>query len=85
MVLLFYCNEYKCNMISIVLNRCRSTFSCVDCLNTFDEVSYRTHNSCISEAEKTEGILYKNVINLKIYIYSNNIDTYYLETKEQTE
>lgn len=40
--------------------KCQSTFSCVDCLVTFNEITIKAHNSCISEAEKYEGSLYKN-------------------------
>jgi len=40
--------------------RCRSNkFICIDCNKNFDTKSYSTHNSCISEAEKYQGALYK--------------------------
>lgn len=35
------------------------SFSCIDCSVTFDTRSYQQHNSCVSEAEKYQGKLYK--------------------------
>ncbi|KAI8930344.1 hypothetical protein BC831DRAFT_4206 [Entophlyctis helioformis] len=41
-------------------NRCPyAQFSCVDCSTTFHGDEYRTHTSCISEAEKYEKTVYK--------------------------
>ncbi|KAI7859940.1 hypothetical protein BDC45DRAFT_530396 [Circinella umbellata] len=40
-------------------NRCHSTFTCIDCSTTFQDTSYKSHTSCISEAEKYQGALYK--------------------------
>ncbi|GHJ88114.1 hypothetical protein NliqN6_4516 [Naganishia liquefaciens] len=40
-------------------NRCWSTFSCIDCSTTFHGTDYKSHTSCISEAEKYQGALYK--------------------------
>ncbi|KAJ9098322.1 hypothetical protein QFC19_006446 [Naganishia cerealis] len=40
-------------------NRCWSTFSCIDCSTTFHGTDYKAHTSCISEAEKYQGALYK--------------------------
>lgn len=38
---------------------CGASFSCVDCSVSFPGTSYRTHTSCISEAEKYQKSLYK--------------------------
>ncbi|KAJ9096721.1 hypothetical protein QFC21_004991 [Naganishia friedmannii] len=40
-------------------NRCWATFSCIDCSTTFHGTDYKSHTSCISEAEKYQGALYK--------------------------
>ncbi|KAJ2357726.1 hypothetical protein IWW50_001547 [Coemansia erecta] len=41
-------------------NRCyNASFSCIDCSVDFVGTSYRQHTSCITEAEKYEGKLYK--------------------------
>ncbi|KAI9593284.1 hypothetical protein BDF19DRAFT_415658 [Syncephalis fuscata] len=41
-------------------NRCpNASFSCVDCSTDFYGTEYRTHITCISEAEKYQGALYK--------------------------
>lgn len=42
-------------------HRCggRATFSCVDCCLSFTMESHRTHNECISEAEKHQGSMFK--------------------------
>ncbi|KAI9103279.1 hypothetical protein DFS34DRAFT_608119 [Phlyctochytrium arcticum] len=40
--------------------RCRQAqFTCIDCSTTFQGFDYRSHTSCISEAEKYQGALYK--------------------------
>ena len=41
--------------------RCRDCWylSCVDCGKVFAREEYRTHTSCISEAEKYQGALYR--------------------------
>ncbi|TPX56951.1 hypothetical protein PhCBS80983_g04165 [Powellomyces hirtus] len=40
--------------------RCHyAQFSCIDCSVTFQGTDYRAHTSCISEAEKYQGALYK--------------------------
>ncbi|KAJ3022630.1 hypothetical protein HKX48_005692 [Thoreauomyces humboldtii] len=40
--------------------RCQyAQFSCIDCSKTFQGTEYRAHTSCISEAEKYQGALYK--------------------------
>ena len=41
------------------IKRCQSTVSCIDCSTTFEGQSYRSHTSCISEAEKYQKGLYK--------------------------
>jgi len=42
------------------LFRCRNArLICVDCGNHFDSISYSTHTSCITEAEKYQGPLYR--------------------------
>ncbi|TPX69310.1 hypothetical protein SpCBS45565_g02567 [Spizellomyces sp. 'palustris'] len=39
---------------------CRQAqFTCIDCSTTFQGTNYRAHTSCISEAEKYQGALYK--------------------------
>ncbi|KAI9266886.1 hypothetical protein BDA99DRAFT_571186 [Phascolomyces articulosus] len=40
-------------------NRCHSTFTCIDCSTTFQGIDYKSHTSCISEAEKYQKTLYK--------------------------
>jgi cell growth-regulating nucleolar protein len=43
-------------------SRCPSrSFSCIDCGRSFSQHSFNTHSSCISEAEKYEGKLYRGV------------------------
>ncbi|KAI8365366.1 uncharacterized protein BYT42DRAFT_161595 [Radiomyces spectabilis] len=39
--------------------RCHATFTCIDCSTTFQGNSWQQHNSCITEAEKYQGALYK--------------------------
>ncbi|KAI8140890.1 LYAR-type C2HC zinc finger-domain-containing protein, partial [Fennellomyces sp. T-0311] len=39
--------------------RCGATFTCIDCSTTFQGTSYKSHTSCISEAEKYQKTLYK--------------------------
>jgi len=36
-----------------------TTFSCIDCNRNFDLTSIKAHSSCITEAEKVQGSLYK--------------------------
>jgi cell growth-regulating nucleolar protein len=41
--------------------RCRgANFSCIDCNTDFNGTAYRSHTSCISEAEKYQKSMYKN-------------------------
>ncbi|QDS67649.1 hypothetical protein FKW77_004695 [Venturia effusa] len=41
-------------------NQCRGcTFTCLDCSVHFQGLDYRAHTSCISEAQKYQGALYK--------------------------
>ncbi|KAL4949909.1 hypothetical protein BDW69DRAFT_173341 [Aspergillus filifer] len=41
-------------------NQCRgATFTCIDCMTHFQGTSYRAHTSCMSEAQKYQGALYK--------------------------
>ncbi|KAF6825502.1 LYAR-type C2HC zinc finger [Colletotrichum musicola] len=41
-------------------NRCRgATFTCIDCMVYFPGTEYRSHTSCMSEAQKYQGALYK--------------------------
>lgn len=37
----------------------RAFFTCIDCSTTFEGTSFQRHTSCISEAQKYEGALYK--------------------------
>ena len=56
------CNEtLKKNKVEQHMQRCRQCFSvsCIDCSVTFEGRSYVKHTSCISEAEKYQGTLYK--------------------------
>lgn len=56
------CNEtLKKNQVDAHASRCRSCYAvtCVDCNHSFEEDSYRSHTTCISEAEKYEGKLYQ--------------------------
>ncbi|KAK5123861.1 hypothetical protein LTR85_002057 [Meristemomyces frigidus] len=42
-------------------NQCRgATFTCLDCMVHFYGTDYRAHTSCISEAQKYQGHLYKD-------------------------
>ncbi|KAK5164085.1 uncharacterized protein LTR77_010176 [Saxophila tyrrhenica] len=41
-------------------NQCRgASFSCIDCMVHFHGTDYRSHTSCISEAQKVQGSLYR--------------------------
>ncbi|KAF2221521.1 hypothetical protein BDZ85DRAFT_297441 [Elsinoe ampelina] len=41
-------------------NSCRrAQFTCIDCMTTFHGAEYKSHTSCISEAQKYEGTFYK--------------------------
>ncbi|KAK4156878.1 hypothetical protein C8A00DRAFT_30200 [Chaetomidium leptoderma] len=41
-------------------NRCRgATFTCIDCMVYFPGTEYRTHTSCMTEAQKYQGALYR--------------------------
>ncbi|KAJ2662188.1 hypothetical protein IW148_003077 [Coemansia sp. RSA 1199] len=60
----FVCNAcqetLKKPKLDMHANRCHyASFSCIDCSVDFTGTSYRQHTSCISEAEKYEGKLYK--------------------------
>ncbi|KAL7423936.1 hypothetical protein Q5752_001521 [Cryptotrichosporon argae] len=39
--------------------RCWASFTCLDCSKTFQNQDYKSHTSCVSEAEKYQGALYK--------------------------
>ncbi|ORX39891.1 hypothetical protein BD324DRAFT_615390 [Kockovaella imperatae] len=39
--------------------RCWASFTCLDCSQTFNNQDYKKHTSCISEAEKYQGALYR--------------------------
>ncbi|BEI87183.1 hypothetical protein CcaverHIS002_0705290 [Cutaneotrichosporon cavernicola] len=39
--------------------RCWASFTCLDCSTTFQNQDYKKHTSCISEAEKYQGKLYR--------------------------
>ncbi|KAI9842476.1 MAG: hypothetical protein M1837_007145 [Sclerophora amabilis] len=42
-------------------NQCRSaSFTCLDCMRHFQGIDYRSHTSCISEAQKYQGHLYQS-------------------------
>ena len=44
--------------------QCRgATFTCLDCMRWFPGSTYREHTSCISEAQKYQGALYKEKAN----------------------
>ncbi|CBF75450.1 hypothetical protein AN3760.2 [Aspergillus nidulans FGSC A4] len=41
-------------------NQCRgASFTCIDCMVHFQGTSYRSHTSCMSEAQKYQGALYR--------------------------
>src|ERR1700712_2201624 len=41
-------------------NQCRgASYTCLDCMVHFQGTEYRTHTSCMSEAQKYQGNLYK--------------------------
>ncbi|WPG99009.1 Hypothetical protein R9X50_00181100 [Acrodontium crateriforme] len=47
-------------------NQCRgATFTCLDCMVHFYGTDYRAHTSCISEAQKYQGHLYREKDNKK--------------------
>ncbi|KAI7881792.1 zf-LYAR-domain-containing protein [Lichtheimia hyalospora FSU 10163] len=39
--------------------RCHATFTCIDCSTTFQGTNYKSHTSCISEAEKYQKSLFR--------------------------
>ncbi|KAL2198972.1 hypothetical protein P885DRAFT_75384 [Corynascus similis CBS 632.67] len=42
-------------------NRCRgATFTCIDCMVYFPGTEYRSHTSCMTEAQKYQGALYRD-------------------------
>ncbi|OLN88512.1 UPF0743 protein [Colletotrichum chlorophyti] len=54
-------------------NRCRgATFTCIDCMVYFPGTEYRSHTSCMSEAQKYQGALYKEKNNNNKKNKSNN-------------
>jgi len=56
------CQEtVKKNKVESHCNQCRDcwTLVCVDCSKSFHGNEYRTHSTCISEAEKYQGALYR--------------------------
>ncbi|GKT83168.1 LYAR-type C2HC zinc finger protein [Colletotrichum tofieldiae] len=54
-------------------NRCRgATFTCIDCMVYFPGTEYRSHTSCMSEAQKYQGALYKEKNNNKKNKTNNN-------------
>jgi len=57
----FVCDECQTTLKKAKVRNhgCRGSVSCVDCLTTFHGNSYEAHTSCISEAEKYEGKLFK--------------------------
>ena len=62
-------------------NRCRASFTCVDCSKTFrNQREWKGHTSCITEAEKYQKGLYKGKKHVRdMYFYaahpvSNNIN-----------
>ena len=62
------CNEsLKKNKVESHQWSCRQCWgvSCVDCSVTFEGEAYKTHTSCISEAEKYQGALYQANSNVK--------------------
>ncbi|KAK5076071.1 hypothetical protein LTR64_008485 [Lithohypha guttulata] len=40
-------------------NQCHAPFTCIDCMTTFQGTGYRAHTSCMTEAQKYEGHLYR--------------------------
>ncbi|EON65798.1 hypothetical protein W97_05037 [Coniosporium apollinis CBS 100218] len=41
-------------------NQCHhASFTCIDCMTNFQGTTYRAHTSCISEAQKYQGALYR--------------------------
>jgi cell growth-regulating nucleolar protein len=57
----FVCNKCQetLKLKAIDIHHCNSTFCCVDCSKDFTYDAVRSHNSCVSEAEKYEKGLYK--------------------------
>lgn len=41
------------------LNRCSGPVSCIDCSAVFPGDAFKAHTSCVSEAQKYEGALFK--------------------------
>lgn len=58
-----YCQEIiKKPKLDQHTRKCRNAqFSCVDCSVTFTGTSYKSHTSCVSEAEKYQKSVYKDV------------------------
>ncbi len=59
------CNEsLKKNQVDRHASRCRDCWAvtCVDCSVTFPGNEYASHTSCVSEAQKYEGSLYKGKV-----------------------
>lgn len=44
-------------------NQCHAPFTCIDCMTTFHGTEYRAHTSCMTEAQKYEGHLYREKAN----------------------
>ena len=58
------CNEsLKKNQVDTHANRCRTchAVTCVDCNVTFPGDTYRSHTSCVTEAERYEKTVYRGV------------------------
>jgi len=59
----FYCEgcgeTLKKNQLEKHSFRCRGPFTCIDCSTTFHGNDHKGHTSCMTEAEKYQGKLYK--------------------------
>lgn len=52
------CNESLAKK-KVATHRCDGGYTCIDCSVTFYGMDFKAHNTCISEAEKYQGALYK--------------------------
>ncbi|KAL9528425.1 hypothetical protein SMMN14_07451 [Sphaerulina musiva] len=51
--------------LSTHYNRCWAPVTCLDCMTTFADGAFQSHTSCVSEAQKYQGNLYRDKDNNK--------------------
>lgn len=63
---------------------CHSAFTCIDCSKTFQgPAQWKSHTSCISEAEKYQGNLYKGPKGVSLSYYDRYSFTHVHKQQEQ--